>query len=256
MSIRAHVIALLAGALLLAPRGAAAHVALTATIDAAQAGVTDAPTGAGGSATLEYEPETGVITYDLQLQNLSAAPFIAHIHSGAPGVAGGVVVQLPPSGVPAGASGSANGTMTLPSEQQNALYAGLLYLNFHTTAHPLGEVRGQILVDKGTCSCQSATSPGKFKSCVRHAVKGLDGEDRKSSEIKQLKALVAKASCAKTKTPRKAVACCLPDDPEANIVTGQLCAAVSAKKCTKLAGTNAGAGISCLPTNPCGLPAD
>src|SRR5215510_4072575 len=135
VSIRARVIVLLASVALLAPRGAAAHVALSATIDAAQAGVTGAPQGAGGSATLEFEPESGVITYDLQLQNLSGPTLLAHIHAGAPGVQNGpIVVGLPTSGIPAGTSGSANGTVTLPPDQIDALYAGQLYLNFHTAA--------------------------------------------------------------------------------------------------------------------------
>src|SRR5262249_33183405 len=248
---------LLASVALLAPRGAAAHVALSATIDAAQAGVTGAPAGAGGSATLEFEPETGVVTYDLQLQNLSGPTQSADIHARAPGVqTGPVVVGLPTSGIPAGTSGSANGTVTLPPDQVDALYAGQLYLNFPTAAFHGGEVRGQILVDKGQCSCQSATSPGKFKSCVRHAVRRLEKEDRRGPEEAALLQFVPKASCAKKKTPKNAIACCLENIPEANIVTGQLCAAVSANKCTLLGGTSAGEGISCLPTNPCGLPAD
>src|SRR5262249_13800649 len=157
-------------------------------------GVTGAPQGAGGRANLEFEPEAGVITYDLQLQNLSGPTQSAEIRAGTPGVNGPLVVDLPTSGIPAGASGSANGTVTLPPDQIDALYAGQLYLNFHTAAFPGGEVRGQILVVKGQCSCQSATSPGKFKSCVRHAVKGLDKEDRRELKETSLLQSVRKAS--------------------------------------------------------------
>src|SRR5262249_56014658 len=98
--------------------------------------------------------------------------------------------------------------------------------------------------------------PRRVRRCVRDAGKGLEKED--GGDLKETSMLqsVRKASCAKKKTPKHAIACCLENTPEANIVTGQLCAAISANKCTLLGGTSAGDGISCLPTNPCGFPAD
>ena len=70
------------------------------------------------------------------------------------------------------------------------------------------------------------------------------------------KKLFKKASCGKTKGSKNAVACCLPQTPMANVVTGRLCAALSDKKCGKIAGSiNLGAGSSCFPSNPCTPPA-
>jgi CHRD domain len=65
----------------------------------------------------------------------------AHIHEGAPDVAGGVVITLAPEGdnkwvVPKGAKFTA--------AQEDALKAGNLYVNVHSQAHPGGEIRGQL----------------------------------------------------------------------------------------------------------------
>src|SRR5262249_17351772 len=133
------------------------------------------------------------------------------------------------------------------------LFDGNLYINFHTPMNPAGEVRGQITVKQPPqCSCKNATSAKSFKSCVKHAIAALDKSEKKEDLIKALKRDAKKASCGSTKTPKKAIACCLPNDPENNIVVGKLCAAVPAKQCTKLGGTQG--GTSCSP-NPCTPPA-
>ena len=67
---------------------------------------------------------------------------MAHIHTGAAGVNGPVLVGLTKDGdngwtVPAGAK--------FTDEQYAAYLAGGLYVNVHTAAHPGGEIRGQLL---------------------------------------------------------------------------------------------------------------
>ena len=65
---------------------------------------------------------------------------MAHIHQGAKGANGPVIVPLTKSGdtytVPAGAK--------LNAAQMSALKAGNLYVNVHTNANKGGEVRGQL----------------------------------------------------------------------------------------------------------------
>lgn len=66
---------------------------------------------------------------------------VAHIHSGAAGANGPVIVPLAKDGdngwtVPAGAK--------LTDEQYAAYVAGGLYVNVHSAAHPGGEIRGQL----------------------------------------------------------------------------------------------------------------
>lgn len=65
----------------------------------------------------------------------------AHIHMGAPGKNGGVIIPLTKSGestwsVPAGAK--------LTDAQYAAYKAGDLYVNVHSPTHKGGEVRGQL----------------------------------------------------------------------------------------------------------------
>lgn len=68
-------------------------------------------------------------------------PFMVHIHEGAPGKNGPVVIGLKHGRdntwfVPAGAK--------LTPVQYRAYRAGDLYLNVHTHKHPAGAIRGQI----------------------------------------------------------------------------------------------------------------
>jgi CHRD domain len=65
----------------------------------------------------------------------------AHIHEGAPGKSGGVIIPLIKGAdgrwiVPAGTK--------LTDAQEASLLAGNLYVNVHSDAHKDGEIRGQI----------------------------------------------------------------------------------------------------------------
>ena len=78
---------------------------------------------------------------------------MAHIHNGAPGIAGPIVVTL----YNQAASGTINGVFAtgsltaanLPANVTLAslktlLLSGNAYVNVHTTANPSGEIRGQV----------------------------------------------------------------------------------------------------------------
>jgi CHRD domain-containing protein len=225
-----------------------AQVMLQATIDAAQevpAPILANP-GEGGTATFTFSDQDKMLSFTVSLIALTATPTFAHIHQGPPGVAGPVIIPL----VPTETSGTVG---PLTDAQVTALFDGGLYINYHTPLNPNGEVRGQITLVPGSCSCASAASFGQFRSCVAQQVKQLDKSERRDAEIKALKRTVRKASCGKKHGPKKAIACCLPQHPEHNIVTGHLCAAVSAGACAVAGGTRGGA--SCFPANPCQPPA-
>ncbi len=125
----------------------------TYTIALTSAAEVPAPktTTASGSAVVIVYPNS--IDYQLSGTAISSVS-MAHIHSGAPGVAGPVVVTLYLPGTPSGAIAGifANGTLTagnLPSgvtlESLKALIlSGNAYINVHTTANPGGEIRGQL----------------------------------------------------------------------------------------------------------------
>lgn len=81
---------------------------------------------------------TGAVEYHVETTGLSATA--AHIHLGAVGSNGGVIVAL--SGGPTVFSGT---SAPLGASDLAALRAGDTYFNVHTAANPGGEIRGQIL---------------------------------------------------------------------------------------------------------------
>lgn len=94
-----------------------------------------------GTVDLAYDPATKQVTWSLKTEALSSAAVAAHIHGpAAPGTNAGVVVNLAPNGM----AEPVNGSATLTDAQAKDLLAGKDYVNVHTTAHPGGEIRGQI----------------------------------------------------------------------------------------------------------------
>lgn len=66
---------------------------------------------------------------------------VAHIHLGAPGVAGPPIVTLVKA---ADGSWSAPAGSKLTDEQYASFKTGNLYVNVHSAAHPPGEIRAQL----------------------------------------------------------------------------------------------------------------
>jgi hypothetical protein len=94
---------------------------------------------ATGYALLALDADGATLRYRLvttNLRNITAA----HIHVGSPGQNGDVVVALA-----VGTNGSISGTLTLSPTQVADLQAGVYYINVHTSQHPTGEARGQIV---------------------------------------------------------------------------------------------------------------
>jgi len=241
------------GAALLGPAVGRAHIAeFTASLDAAQETPPIALPDAGGMGDFTLE-EDGTMQATVTFQGLSGPAILAHIHQGPVGVAGPIVsgYTVPQPGTAAGTITGVGAAPFTTHPQQQTLFSGGMYFNIHTPMHPGGEIRGQLILKPGTCSCDNATNPGAFKKCVKKALKGVEKSERKADSVKKLKKLYTKASCGKTKAGKKAVACCLPITPAQNIVTDQMCASVKANKCTSLGGTSAGTtGVPCSP-NPC-----
>ena len=116
--------------------GTAFTVALT--------GETETPTGdpvATGTATIRARAGQGQICYRLAAANLPAAA-AAHIHAGAAGTAGNVVVPLKTPNAAGASAGCAIVSRTLV----RALLAdpGSYYVNVHTAEFPAGAIRGQL----------------------------------------------------------------------------------------------------------------
>lgn len=235
--------------LLLVPITASGHIEFQATLDTAQE-VDPSPTGTnpgeGGTATFSLDEESGQLSFTVTLHDLTGDPIAAHLHRGAPGVAGPIVVSLDASKFR-----GETGSVLFGNDLVPDLLAGNLYVNYHTVANQLGEVRGQVLLVPGACACAAFPNHGQFVKCVKKAIKALDQSDRKDANIKRLKKAVAKSSCGKKKGPKKAIACCVPLNAEGNVVTESLCLPVKENACAGKGGTSKGAGSSCFPTNPC-----
>jgi hypothetical protein len=98
------------------------------------------PSAAQGSVTGKFNNSTKVLT--LQVNYLGLTPTMWHIHKGAVGVAGPVIVDLGNTfGSPFNFTTSA-----LDATQEADLKSGLWYVNIHSAAAPNGEIRGQLTV--------------------------------------------------------------------------------------------------------------
>ncbi len=119
-------------------RGQIAPVAMQVALSSASN-----PAASGfGTLTLVHTQLTMNVTY----RGLSSAATMAHIHGPATqSGSAGVLVNLAPVGAPYGSSGNLSGTVALTPTQLGYVIDGLTYINFHTTANPGGELRGQIL---------------------------------------------------------------------------------------------------------------
>jgi len=93
-----------------------------------------------GSATLMPDTAKGQLCYTLSASG-SDTPTMAHIHKGAVGVAGPVVVPLK-----APASGPVKECTAVPGEVLAAIVANPAdyYVNVHSAAFPKGAMRGQL----------------------------------------------------------------------------------------------------------------
>ena len=80
------------------------------------------------------------LTWKLTFAKLSGPATAAHIHMGAMGKAGNVVVVLCASTCKSGVTGTA----TISAALKTAFKKHLLYVNVHTAKNPNGEIRGQL----------------------------------------------------------------------------------------------------------------
>ena len=94
-------------------------------------------TSALGDATFVVNAN-GTITYNVTTTGLTGTA--AHIHDGAFGIGGGVIFAL--SGGPTTWTGT---TAAMTAAQFEKLQTKGYYVNVHTSAHVLGEIRGQIV---------------------------------------------------------------------------------------------------------------
>ena len=103
--------------------------------------VPPAATTATGQAEVQYNSNTGTLSWKVTYTGLSAPATAGHIHGpAAPGANAGIVVPFGPNVTAQPIAGEAKITPT----QYGDLAAGLWYVNIHSSKFPGGEIRGQL----------------------------------------------------------------------------------------------------------------
>jgi hypothetical protein len=141
--------------------GANQASAQTYTLTATLTGAGENPgvnTGAFGSATVTVDMATRIVTYRVDVYNLPSGVIASHIHVGAVGTNGPVVVPFAvpsPSSNDFGFSGTVRDTefvlrpevgIRSSDDMLQAILGGNSYVNVHSFVNAGGEIRGQLLV--------------------------------------------------------------------------------------------------------------
>jgi hypothetical protein len=111
----------------------------------AMTGDTESPAGdpvGTGTATVRLRSGQGQVCFTFDVQNITLPSVGAHIHKGAAGTSGPIVVGL----VAPGAAGSSRGCVAAARATVAAILAGPAgyYANVHTTDFQAGAIRGQL----------------------------------------------------------------------------------------------------------------
>jgi hypothetical protein len=117
-----------------------APMKLSATLNIAQEVPKEhgAPSNAGGTFTATVVGTT--LKWKLTFQNLTGAATAAHIHLGAKGHSGPVLIPL----CGAGCRSPVSGATIVAASVAKTLESGGTYVNVHTKKNPNGEIRGQL----------------------------------------------------------------------------------------------------------------
>jgi hypothetical protein len=112
------------------------------------------PVQVGATGTATFTLTGKMLSYSVNVNNLSGNAAASHIHLGAASANGGILYPFTAASLQSGqiASGTidltqpvSNGTSSISGDSLlTLLNSGLLYTNVHTQANPSGEIRGQI----------------------------------------------------------------------------------------------------------------
>ena len=111
----------------------------SAALDGAQE-VPPVATAGRGWGIVRLDPATNTVSVFLFHEGLSGAPTASHLHIGAVGVNGGVILPLAAAG-----PNAFTGSGVLSAANVAALTSAGTYVNVHTAANPGGEIRGQVV---------------------------------------------------------------------------------------------------------------
>ena len=100
-----------------------------------------------GTSTLTLNGAGTMLTYDITALDLSGPATGLHLHQGAMGVGGAVLLDLM-GGISTNSGGTmrASGSIAVTTMVADMIKTGDTYLNVHTALNPAGEIRGQATV--------------------------------------------------------------------------------------------------------------
>ncbi|MDQ2689513.1 MAG: CHRD domain-containing protein [Chloroflexota bacterium] len=136
----------------------AAETMLTAELAGVEEGENPGNPDGSGSATITIDPETGEACWELTAEGIGEV-LQSHIHAGAEGESGDVVVPLDTDGF----DGTSEGCV---SDQDADALQGIVddpasfYVNLHTEDFPAGAIRGQLTAGTETPNTALPTSDG------------------------------------------------------------------------------------------------
>lgn len=144
----------LAGAALLGTTGTASAQDTTTTLSATGTGAKEIPSGsgeAGAAVTGSFQLTTaGALTYTVTVRGNAEPVTMGHLHRGAAGANGDVVVPLDAAAINAG--GTATTTINPALAAEIVANPAGFYLNIHSASHapPTGNARGQLSATSAT----------------------------------------------------------------------------------------------------------
>jgi Cu/Zn superoxide dismutase len=154
MRMSALVLTAATAVVLAVPATAASPTNFSATLNG-KSEVPKSASKATGTATFKIAASGKSIAYTLNAKGLSGKAQAAHIHLGAVGKAGGVMIAIKtkPFSLPAKGTLTAKQFTAVPgastfSAALKAIRAGKTYANIHTAKYQAGEIRGQIRAAK------------------------------------------------------------------------------------------------------------
>ncbi len=133
--------------------------------------VPPASSSAHGVAICSYDPTTSQFDLAIGISSITLDQLLdAHIHLGAVGNNGEVIVDLGPASAweSVGDVGLARSVSdsTFPSEHVSALLAGDCYLDVHTVTNPNGEIRGNLIVQGACCLRDGSCAITSSEDCL------------------------------------------------------------------------------------------
>ncbi len=120
----------------------AAETTLTADLAGVTEGENPGNPDGSGSATITLDPESGEVCWDMTAEDIGAVTQ-SHIHTGAEGASGGVLIPLDVDGFDGTTEGCTSDVAAADIQMVLDNPAGF-YVNLHTTDFPAGAIRGQL----------------------------------------------------------------------------------------------------------------